>query len=138
MTRPNPVLRPAFGGRSRYLDPNESHARIYGQWRHLASFKTLTPLQLCILVEILMGFNKHIGNEVRLTSSGIRKRFGVSHKTARTAIQRLEECGWIERIGLGPGPTGQAGGVYQLLCLDASGSRVRGPYMTWHGNESAN
>lgn len=131
MRRPSPIVRPAFGGQSRYLDPNDSHARFYGSWRHLESFKTLSPLQRCLLQDILMGFNKHIGNEVRLTASGVRRSYGVGHKTAREAILALEARGWIDRIGLGPGPTGQAGGVYELLCMDPFGSRIRGPYLNW-------
>lgn len=135
MRRPSPIIRPAFGGQSPYLDPNESHARFYGAWRHLESFKTLSPLQRCLLQDILMGFNKHIGNEVRLTASGVRRRYRVGHKTARDAICALELRGWIDRIGLGPGPTGQAGGLYELLCMDPLGNRIRGPYLDWQSDD---
>lgn len=131
------VVRPAFGGNHSHLDPNAAHARIYADWRHLESFKTLAPLQRCILEDILMSFSKHEGNEVRLTASGIRQRYSVSHNTARRAISSLEQQGWIERIRLGPGPTGQAGGVYRILCIDAYGYRVRGPYMQWRANRGA-
>lgn len=82
-----------------------------------------------------MEFNRHVGNEVRLTASALMKRYRVGRKTARDAISALEERGWIERIGLGPGPTGQAGGVYRLLCIDPNGKRVSGPYMNWRGDD---
>lgn len=135
MRRPSSIVRPAFGGQSPYLDPNDSHARFYGAWRHLESFKTLSPLQRCLLQDILMGFSKHTGNEVRLTASGVRKRYSVGHKTARDAICALELRGWIDRIGLGPGPTGQAGGLYELLCMDPLGNRIRGPYLNWRSDD---
>lgn len=135
MRRPSSIVRPAFGAQSPYLDPNESHARIYGSWRHLDAFETLSPLQRCLLQDILMGFNKHVGNEVRLTASGVIKKYHVGHKTARDAICALEVRGWIDRIGLGPGPTGQAGGVYRLLCMDAMGNRTRGPYLNWRSDD---
>lgn len=83
-----------------------------------------------------MGFNRHAGNELRLTATGIMKQYNVGRKTAREALSALEERGWIERIGLGPGPTGQAGGVYRLLCIDPMGRRISGPYMRWRGHGS--
>lgn len=134
----NSVVRPAFGGHHPHLDPNAAHARIYSDWRHLEAFKTLAPLQRCVLEDILLTFNKHQGNETRLTANGIRQRYSVSHNTARRAISGLEDRGWIERIRLGPGPTGQAGGVYRILCIDSFGFRIRGPYMKWRPVEGGN
>ena len=118
-------------GRYKYLDANASHARIFSGWRKLPSFETLKLLERVILEDILMGFNKAEGNEVRLTGNQISKRYSVHHNTARLAIIALEERGWIARIGLAPGPTGQAGGLYEILCLSPEGQRVAGPYMNW-------
>ena len=115
----------------RNLDPNASHARIYSEWRHLDSYKTLRPLQKVILQDILMDFTKAVGNEVRLTGKGVAAKYGVGHRTAREAIAGMEERGWIVRTRLGPGPTGQAGGVYELLCMGPMGNRIAGPYQTW-------
>lgn len=115
----------------RYLDPNASHARIYSEWRHLPAYKTLTHLQKVILQDILMDFTKAVGNEVRLTGNGIARKYRVGHKTARAAIAGLEERGWIQRIGFAPGPTGQAGGVYEILCMGPNGNRTAGPYQSW-------
>lgn len=78
-----------------------------------------------------MEFTRITGNEVRLTNQDVIKRYGVAHPKARNAIAGLEERGWIERIGLSPGPTGQAGGLYRILCLTPQGKPVSGPYMTW-------
>ena len=115
----------------RLLDPGAAHARFYSGWRHLDAFKTLSLLQRVILQDELMNYSKVIGNEVRLTATGIMNTHKVGRAKARTAIAGLEERGWIQRIRLGPGPTGQAGGVYELLCLDARGRRISGPYMQW-------
>lgn len=122
---------PEGGGNMRTLDPNASHARIYSEWRHFDSYKTLSPLQKVILQDILMDFTKAVGNEVRLTGYGVSVKYGVSQRTARSAIAGLEERGWIERIRLGPGPTGQAGGVYEIMCIGPTGNRIAGPYQTW-------
>lgn len=123
---------PESGGNKRYLDPGASHARIYSEWRHLDAFKTLTPLQKVILQDILMDFTKAVGNEVRLTARGVAEKHRVGQKAARVAIAGLEERGWIFRVRLGPGPTGQAGGVYEILCIGPTGNRTAGPYLTWH------
>jgi ribosomal protein S25 len=122
---------PKGGGTMRTLDPNASHARIYSEWRHLDSYKTLTLLQKVILQDILMDFSKAVGNEVRLTGYGVSVKYGVSQRTARSAIAGLEERGWIDRVRLGPGPTGQTGGVYEMLCIGPTGKRIAGPYLTW-------
>lgn len=120
-------------GRSsgRYLDPNVSHARIYSEWRRLDAYKTLTPLQKVILQEILMDFSKAVGNEARLTCYGVARKYRVSERTAKRAILGMEERGWLARTGLGPGPTGQAGGLYEILCIGPAGNRSPGPYQTW-------
>ncbi len=128
---PNVVPFRGEGGRIRYLDAKAPHARIYAAWRHLDAFKTLSPLQRVILEDILLDFSRVTGNEVRLTNKGVMKRYGVGHRKACEAIAGLEERGWIERIGLSPGPTGQAGGVYVILCLSAKGKPVSGPYQSW-------
>lgn len=122
---------PESGGGMRILDPNASHARFYSEWRHLDAFKTLTLLQRAILQDTLMDFTKAVGNEVRLTGHGVAEKYGVGHPTAKAAIAGLEERGWIFRVRLGPGPTGQAGGVYEILCMGPNGNRIAGPYMTW-------
>lgn len=127
---------PEGGGNMRYLDPNASHARIYSEWRHLDSYRTLTALQKVIMQDILMDFTKAVGNEVRLTGHGVAEKYNVAHKTARAAIAGLEERGWILRIRLGPGPTGQAGGVYEILCMGPNGNRIAGPYQTWKASGS--
>jgi len=119
------------GNKLVYLNVNAAHARIYSEWRHLDAFKTLSLLQRVILQDILMDFSKVVGNEVRLTNTEIIKRHQVGHKRAKEAIAGLEERGWIERIGLSPGPTGQAGGVYKILCIAPNGNRVAGPYQQW-------
>ncbi|ACT58323.1 hypothetical protein [Hirschia baltica] len=119
------------GNKLIYLNGNAAHARFYSEWRHLDSFKTLSPLQRTILQDVLMDFSKVVGNEVRLTNTQISKRYRAGHTAARAAIAGLEERGWIERIGLLPGPTGQAGGVYKILCIAPNGSRVAGPYQQW-------
>ena len=128
---PNVVLFPNDSGKTRYLDAGASHARFYADWRHLDAFKTLSSLQRAILQDILMEFSRVTGNEVRLTGHGVAKRYHVGHRTAAKAIVGLEERGWLERIGLSPGPTGQAGGVYQILCIAPNGSHIGGLYQTW-------
>ena len=125
------VAFPESGGGVRNLDPNASHARIYSEWRHLDAYKTLTLLQKVILQDILMDFTKAVGNEVRLTGHGVAEKYGVGHKAAKAAIAGLEERGWIFRVRFGPGPTGQAGGVYEILCMGPTGNRIAGPYLTW-------
>ena len=97
----------------------------------LDSFKTLKPLSVVILIDALAVFTKVTGNEVRLTGNQVSKRYNTHHSTARNAILALEERGWVKRVGLAPGPTGQAGGLYELLCISPDGRRVAGPYMTW-------
>ena len=128
------VMFPEGGKKQIFLNAGASHARIYSDWKLLDSFKTLTPLQRVILEDILMDFSKHTGNEVRLTGNGISQRYRVGHRTAKAAILSLEERGWIMRIGLSPGPTGQAGGTYKILCIAPNGSRVAGPYQQWQAN----
>lgn len=123
------------GAKAPYLDPNASHARIYADWRHLDAFTTLTPLQRVILEDTLMSFSRLTGNEVRLTGNGVAQKYCVGHRTAREAIAGLEERGWIERIGLSPGPTGQAGGLYRIQCLSPRGIRAAGPYMRWRATD---
>ena len=88
-------------------------------------------LERAIHVDILKGFSKIVGNQVRLTVKGVMKEYGVGHSRAKKALRGLEEKGWICRIGLSPGPTGQAGGVYEILCLSPRGTPVTGPYMFW-------
>lgn len=124
-------FRPPPGKQHRELDANAAHARIYCEWRHLDAFKTLSPLQRVILQDILMDFSKVTGNEVRLTASQLMRKHKVGRATAREAIKALEERGWIHRIGLTTGPTGQAGGNYEILCLSARGRRTHGPYADW-------
>lgn len=131
MTSPNVVHLHAKGGQPRLMNANAPHARIYAEWRHLDAFKSLTPLQRVILEDILIDFTRVTGNEVRLTCKGLMKRYRVGHKTASKAIAGLEERGWIERFDLSPGPTGQAGGVYRILCLTAQGKPVSGRYQSW-------
>lgn len=123
-------------GRAVYLDAKASHGRFYSEWRHLEAFQTLTLLQRAILQDSLMAFTKVAGNEVRLTGHGVSEKYGVGHKTARKAIAGLEERGWIHRVRLGPGPTGQAGGVYEILCIAPAGTRAAGPYQTWKAPRS--
>lgn len=125
------------GSGVRYLDAGAAHARFYAEWRNLEAFTTLTPLQRCILQDALMEFTKAAGNTVRLTCKGITRKYHVGHKTARAAIAGLEERGWIDRIGLSPGPTGQAGGNYELMCIAPNGGRIAGPYSTWRAPRSA-
>ena len=115
----------------RELSPNAAHARIYCDWKHLPSFKTLNLLQRVILTDSLMGFSKLVGNEVRLTASGVQRQYRVGRPRANAAILGLEARGWIHRIGLSPGPTGQAGGVYAILCITARGMPTTGPYTRW-------
>jgi len=126
----------AVGWAGKYLDNNASHARIYSEWRHLESFQTLSLLQRCMLQDILMSFTKVSGNEVRLTGHGVSEKYGVGHKTARIAIAGLEERGWLKRVRHSPGPTGQAGGVYEILCIGPRGNRAAGPYQTWKASRS--
>lgn len=116
---------------SKFLDANAAHARIYCEWRHLPSFKSLSLLQRAILVDVLLEFTKLTGNETRLTISGTMKKYGVGHVNAKSAIAGLEERGWIERIGFSPGPTGQAGGRYKILCISPQGKPVSGPHRYW-------
>lgn len=113
------------------LDPNAAHARIYCDWRHPDAFRALTPLQRVILQDILMDFSKVTGNFVRLTASGIMRQHKVGRAKARQAIVTLEECGWIQRMGMTTGPSGQAGGNYEIMCLTVKGRRKRGPYADW-------
>ena len=112
-------------------DPNASHARIYSHWRHLPAFNTLVPLSRCILDDMLMQFTRHEGNKQRLTANQIVRKYRVGHKTARNAIVALEERGWIQRIGLSQGKTGQAGGEYEIMCLTPMGKPCRGPFDDW-------
>jgi len=118
-------------GHYRELSPNAAHARIYCDWKHLPSFNTLNLLQRVILTDSLMGFSKLVGNEVRLTASGVQRQYRVGRPKASAAIVALEERGWIQRTGLSPGPTGQAGGVYEILCITARGMPSTGPYTHW-------
>lgn len=124
------------GEKIRYLEVKAAHARIYCEWRHLEAFNTLSPLQRVILEDILMDFSKVTGNQVRLTGKGIARRYRAAEKTASRAIAGLEERGWIDRIGFSPGPTGQAGGLYRILCIAANGNRTAGPYQTWQAPRS--
>ena len=119
------------------LDPAAAHARFYSEWRDLDSFATLSPLQRAILQDILMDFTRVNGNRVRLTCKGMQRRYQIGHRTARVAIAGLEERGWIDRIGLSPGPTGQAGGEYEIMCISPRGARVSGPYMRWRMNRAS-
>ncbi|MEQ9314374.1 MAG: hypothetical protein RLN72_00895 [Henriciella sp.] len=84
---------------------------------------------------MLMDFSKIEGNQTRLTCNGVMERYSVGHTTAKSAIAGLEERGWIERIGFSPGPTGQAGGLYRILCIGPNGSPTAGPYQTWHAKD---
>lgn len=114
-----------------YLDSSAAHARFYAEWRNLEAFTTLSELQRAILQDTLMDFTKVSRNEVRLTCAGIMRRYRVGHKRAKQAIAGLEERGWIERIGFSPGPTGQAGGLYEIMCIAPNGNRCGGPYLRW-------
>ncbi|QSR23186.1 hypothetical protein [Hyphomonas sp. KY3] len=132
MMMPHNVVRLHGGGSSpRLLNANAPHARIYADWRHLDAFKCLTPLQRVLLEDMLMDFSRVTGNQVRLTCKGVMQRYRVGHKTAKKAIAGLEEFGWITRIGLSSGPTGQAGGVYEIECITAQGKPIGGRYQTW-------
>jgi hypothetical protein len=70
-------------------------------------------------------------NVIRLTCDQIRKRWKCSHETASNTLKQLEECGWIARVGSAPGPSGQAGGVYELLMLDGARQPRKGPFIHW-------
>ena len=84
-----------------------------------------------------MDYSRVTGNEVRLTCKGVSNRYSVGHNTAKKAIEGLEHRGWIERIGLSPGPTGQAGGLYEIRCIAPNGHRVAGPYQRWQAPRSS-
>lgn len=132
MMTPHNVVRLHGGaGSPRLLNANAPHARIYADWRHLDAFTKLTPLQRVLLEDMLMDFTRVTGNQVRLTCKGVMERYSVGHRTAKKAIAGLEEFGWITRIGLSPGPTGQAGGVYKIECITAQGKPIAGRYQTW-------
>lgn len=134
----NVVRLPQGGGKLVNLNAGASHARFYSDWKHLDAYKTLTSHQRVILQDILMDYSKLTGNEVRLTGHGLTKKYRIGHRTAKAALLSLEEKGWIERIGLSPGPTGQAGGLYRILCISPAGSRVAGPYQRWQAEGSFN
>jgi len=119
------------------LEATAAHARFYSDWRHLDAFRTLSLVQRVILQDVLMNFSKVAGNEVRLTSTRTMQKYHIGRGKAREAIAGLEERGWIERIGLTSGPSGQAGGNYKILCLNARGQRVSGPYMRWTCDSSS-
>lgn len=131
MTPHNVVHLHRDGNQRRLLNANGPHARIYADWLHLDAFTCLTPLQRALLEDILMDFSRVSGNQVRLTCKGVMRRYSVGHKAAKNAIAGLEELGWITRIGLSPGPTGQAGGVYEIECITAQGKPIAGRYQTW-------
>jgi hypothetical protein len=117
----------------------DAHARVFGKWRSLPAWLALSPIQLSILIEAMRDCGLYQEdwpqkNVIRLTCDQIRKRWHCSHATASKALTRLEACGWIARVGLAPGPTGQAGGVYELLMLDAARLPRSGPFMKWRPN----
>lgn len=114
----------------------DAHARIYGKWRTLPAWLALSTLEIAILVEAMRDCGLYqedvpAQNVIRLTCTKIRKRWNCSHKTASKALVSLQEKGWIERVGLAPGPTGQAGGLYELMMLDAKRQPRNGPYKLW-------
>lgn len=114
----------------------DAHARVYGKWRALPAWLALSPIQLSILIEAMRDCglyqeNWPQKNVIRLTCHQIRLRWQCSHATASKALETLEACGWITRVGFAPGPTGQSGGVYELLMLDAGRMPRSGPFMKW-------
>jgi hypothetical protein len=113
------------------------HARLYSEWRHLAAWCQLSPLEKIILLETLATFQKSVGNTFRLTAKGISREYKCAQKTARNAIASLEEKGWMDRIGVRPGPTGQIGGVYRMTCLTEFGWPARGRFEQWEPEEES-
>jgi predicted transcriptional regulator of viral defense system len=91
----------------------------------------LGSLEKIILIEALATYDRRIGNAFRLTAVGISKQHQCAPATARRALQSLQEKGWIERIGLRPGPSGQIGGVYRITALTEVGYPARGPFEQW-------
>ncbi len=118
------------------LNAGDAHARIYSEWKHLDAWKTLDVYARMLLTDVLSDYTKTSGNEVRLTGNGLSKKYRIGHRRARNLMLMLEERGWIERIGLSPGPTGQAGGLYRILCITSGGKRCGGPYQTWRAPRS--
>ena len=88
-------------------------------------------LEKVILIESLASYDRRNGNAFRLTAVGVSKQHSCAQVTARKALSSLEEKGWIEKIGLRPGPTGQIGGVYRMMCLTDMGHPTRGPFEQW-------
>lgn len=118
------------------LQRTDAHARVYGKWRSLPAWLELRPLAVAVLIEAMRDCGLHREdwpqqNVIRLTCDQIRKRWKCSHETASNTLKQLEECGWIERVGSAPGPTGQSGGVYELLMLDVARQPRKGPFIHW-------
>jgi len=113
-----------------------SHARVFGWWRNLPAWESMSPLEKIILVEALRDCTLTESglvalNQIRLTAYGLSKQHRCSQRTASKALKAIEERGWISRVGEVSGPSGQVGGVYELLGLTQLGRIKSGPFVRW-------
>ncbi len=102
----------------------------------MPAWNALTYLAVAVLTEAIRdcGYlieDARYPNRIRMTSESIRRRWKVGHPKARATLLLLEETGWIARVGLSPGPTGQVGGVYQLNMLTVGLMPCNGPFIQW-------
>jgi predicted transcriptional regulator of viral defense system len=88
-------------------------------------------VEKAILIETLATFDRRTGNAFRLTAKGVSLQHKCAQRTARNAIASLEEKGWMDRIGVAPGPTNQIGGVYRMTSLTEKGQPALGRFEKW-------
>lgn len=80
-----------------------SHARIYAAWLDLPAWQALTPYAKALLIELLARYRPMNGNHLPLSGRRAADFLNCSRNAASSAINLLEETGWIrvEQVGTG-------------------------------------
>ena len=78
---------------TKYRD--QSHARIYGAWRALPAWQTLSLAGRCLLLEMLLEFRPGTNGMLAWSCRKAARPLGVGKSTAAPALIDLEMRGWI-------------------------------------------
>jgi hypothetical protein len=77
-----------------------SHARIYGSWVTLPSWRALSPQAVKLLVEILCRFRPGDNGRLPLSAKLAGEYLSASKATGARALRELDDAGWIRPVRL--------------------------------------
>jgi hypothetical protein len=77
-----------------------SHARIYGSWVTLPSWRALSPQAVKLLVEILCRFRPGDNGRLPFSAKLAGEYLNASKATGARALRELDDFGWIRPMRL--------------------------------------